>query len=78
MNLSDLQRKDIVNINTGERLGRIIDAIMNESGLIEYFIVMKRRLFFFKSNEEKNVYIKNIKKIGMDVILVEELWSIQK
>lgn len=73
MNLSDLQRKDIVNINTGERLGRIIDAIMNESGLIEYFIVMKRRLFFFKSNEEKNVYIKNIKKIGMDVILVEEL-----
>lgn len=73
MNLSDLQRKDIVNINTGERLGRIIDAIMNESGLIEYFIVMKRRLFFFKSNEEKNIYIKNIKKIGMDVILVEEL-----
>ncbi len=73
MNLSDLQRKDIVNINTGERLGRIIDAMMNESGLIEYFIVMKRRLFFFKSNEEKNVYIKNIKKIGMDVILVEEL-----
>lgn len=73
MNLSDLQRKDIVNINTGERLGRIIDAIMNESGLIEYFIVMKRKLFFFKSNEEKNVYIKNIKKIGMDVILVEEL-----
>ena len=73
MNLSDLQRKDIVNINTGERLGRIIDAIMNESGLIEYINVMKRRLFFFKSNEEKNVYIKNIKKIGMDVILVEEL-----
>ena len=73
MNLSDLQRKDIGNINTGERLGRIIDAMMNESGLIEYFIVMKRRLFFFKSNEEKNVYIKNIKKIGMDVILVEEL-----
>ncbi len=73
MNLSDLQRKDIVNINTGERLGRIIDAMMNESGLIEYFIVMKRKLFFFKSNEEKNVYIKNIKKIGMDVILVEEL-----
>ena len=73
MNLSDLQRKDIVNINTGERLGRIIDAIMNESGLIEYFIVMKRKLFFFKSNEENNVYIKNIKKIGMDVILVEEL-----
>ena len=31
MRLGDLQEKDIVNINDGKKVGRIIDAEVNES-----------------------------------------------
>ncbi len=72
MNLSDLQRKDMVSLINGKRLGRIVDAKMDENGLIEYFVVASRRsLFFWKSPEEVNVPITNMKKIGLDVILVD-------
>ena len=30
MKISELQRKDIVNVNDGKVIGRIIDAIINE------------------------------------------------
>ena len=73
MNLSDIQRKDIIGISSGKKLGRIIDAVMNEQGLIEYFIVMDRKfLRFWKANEEHSITIKKKKKIGTDVILVEQ------
>lgn len=73
MNLSDLQRKDIIGITSGKKLGRIIDAVMNEQGLIEYFIVMDRKFFkFWKANEEHSITMKDIKKIGSDVILVDQ------
>ena len=71
MNLSDLQRKDIINIETGKKMGKIIDAQMNEKGMIEFFIVMDHKFWrFWKSSGEINVTIEQIKKIGTDVILV--------
>ncbi len=72
MTLSELQRKDIVNIIDGKRLGRMVDAEMNETGTIMYFIIEQRhffRLFHFK--EEVTITFNQIKKIGEDVILVE-------
>ena len=42
MRLSDLQTKDIVNINDGKRIGRIIDAVINDAGIIEYLSIEKR------------------------------------
>lgn len=72
MNLSDLQRKDIVNVLDGKRLGRIVDAEVNESGLIMHFVVEPKRLFrIFHFKEEFTVTFHQIKKIGSDVILVE-------
>ena len=72
MNLSDLQRKDIVSLVTGKKLGRIVDAKVDEKGLIEFFIVASKRfLAFWKSPEETNVPISSMKKIGLDVILVD-------
>lgn len=72
MNLSDLQRKDIVNIEDGKRLGRIVDAAVSERGNIEYFVILERKFWnFFKSNSEKTITFSQIKKIGTDVILVE-------
>lgn len=73
MRLSDLQTKMVVNIKDGKHLGTIIDAEVNEMGQILYFTVMNRRFLkkFFKSEPEVNITIKQIVKIGTDVILVE-------
>lgn len=72
MRVSELQIKDVVNITTGKRLGRIIDIEMDQQGMINYFVVEERRFFrFFRGREEFNVHMNQIKKIGEDVILVE-------
>ncbi len=72
MRLSDLQRKDVISILDGRRLGKIIDIELNGAGNIEYFVVEPKRFFFwFGSSEETTVNFKQIQKIGEDVILVE-------
>lgn len=74
MNLSDLQRKDVINLENGKRLGKIIDVAINEKGLIEFFVVMDHKFWrFWKSSGEINVTIDQIKKIGTDVILVNQI-----
>ncbi len=72
MRISDLQRKDVVSIKDGKRLGRIIDLEINGLGNIEYLIVEPKRFFrLFTSNDETTITFKQINKIGEDVILVE-------
>ncbi len=72
MQLSELQVKDIVNTKDGKRLGRIVDAKVDNKGIIEYFVVENRKWFrIFSSNTEINVTFQQIVKIGEDVILVE-------
>lgn len=73
MRLSDLQLKEVVNVIDGKNLGRIIDAEVNESGQIQYFVIEKNKMLqkFFSSNGNILITIKDIKKIGSDVILVE-------
>ena len=44
MRISDLQRKDIVNINDGRIVGRIIDAEINDKdGSLESLIIEKSK-----------------------------------
>ena len=72
MRVSDLQTKDVVSLNDGKKLGRIVDIDIEQNGTIHYFVVEARHFFrFFGSREEINVAINQIKKIGEDVILVE-------
>ena len=73
MRLSDLQQKDIVSINDGRRLGRIIDAEISEDGqIIRLIVEEKLRLRnIFNNSGEVSIYFSNIKKIGNDVILVD-------
>ncbi len=73
MRLSELQTKMVVNVKDGKHLGNIVDAEVNEAGQIIYFTVMIRGLFkrLFKNEPEINITIKQIVKIGEDVILVE-------
>ena len=73
MRLSDLQTKDIVNINDGKRIGRKIDAVINEAGVIEYLSIEKRGSLnnLFNKDKETTITFKQIKRIGEDVILVD-------
>lgn len=73
MRVSELQMKDIVSMNDGRRIGRIIDIDIDSNGKINYFVVEQRRLFrgFGSHDDIINVSMNQIKKIGEDVILVE-------
>ena len=39
MFLSDLQSKDIISVKDGRRIGRIVDAEINNQGRIIYLII---------------------------------------
>lgn len=73
MKLSDLQEKDIVNINDGRRVGRIVDAEIDNTGLIKYLIIDEKKGIksFFLGNNGVNITFEQIKKIGSDVILID-------
>ena len=74
LKLSELQDKDVININNGENLGKIIDADISDSGIINYFIVEKKRMIwqlFKNTTPDSKILFNKIKKIGSDVILVE-------
>ncbi|MDE5539074.1 MAG: YlmC/YmxH family sporulation protein [Bacilli bacterium] len=73
MRLSDLQTKMVINVSDGKHLGVIADAEVTTDGTINYFTVMPRHFFrrLFKNETEFNILVKQIVKIGEDVILVE-------
>mgnify|MGYP000236280734 FL=1 len=71
MRLSDLQNKDIVNINNGSKIGKIIDVLINIEGNMEALVVQKNKIInVFSNNGEFEIKWNQIKKIGDDVILV--------
>lgn len=72
MLLSDLQNKDIINMKDGNNLGRIIDAKIDNTGKVIYFVSEERK-FIRKMTRglEITFSYEKIKKIGSDVILVD-------
>ena len=68
MRISDLQNKDVVTIN-GKKIGKIIDAEINDEGIILYFVVEVPKFFrsLMVSFKENQVLFNQIKKIGEDV-----------
>lgn len=75
MRLSELQHKDIVDLN-GNKIGNIIDVKLDESGRLVSLIVEPsgRGLFKFNNkNNEMEITWDKITKIGIDVILVKEI-----
>lgn len=74
MKVSDLQRKDIVNINDGKIVGRIIDIEIDENtGNLINLIIDRTKYIksLFSTDEGAKITFEQIKKIGSDVILVE-------
>ncbi|AKL95614.1 sporulation protein YlmC/YmxH [Clostridium aceticum] len=71
---SDLTEKEVINITDGRRLGLISDIDVNlEKGKINAIIVPNSEKFLglFGKELESEVTWAEIKKIGIDVILVE-------
>lgn len=75
MRLSEIQNKDVINLNTGMKVGNIIDIKVNsDTGKIESLILEKKKFAsFFSNQDEVEIYWNQINKIGEDVILVETL-----
>jgi len=74
MRLSDLQNKDIVNMNDGKRLGNIIDIKLDEESGNVIGIILENKGFMTRlisNNPESEITWNNIVKIGEDVILVK-------
>lgn len=73
MRLSDLQSKDIININDGKKIGEIIDINLSNNGSLDSLIVEKSKFLvsMFSTKDEVEIKWENIEKIGEDVILVK-------
>ncbi len=71
MRLSELQHKDIVDLN-GRRIGNIIDVKLDMSGHLESFVIEtgKGKFRFRNNGLEEEIGWDKIEKIGEDVILV--------
>lgn len=71
MRLSELQHKDIIDLN-GRKIGNIIDVKLDMSGKLESFVIENgKRLFKLNSKDsESEISWDKIEKIGEDVILV--------
>ena len=70
----ELQKKEVINLSDGNRLGFVYDAQVNlESGRLENLIVPSRSSIFrlFWKYDEIIIDFHQIKKIGDDIILVE-------
>ena len=45
MYLSELQNKDIISVNTGANLGRIVDAEVNSEGKVISLVAENKKIF---------------------------------
>lgn len=76
MKLSEMYNKEIINIDTGENLGIFgeCDLMIDEkTGQIASFVSGQYTGWsFFKENKKREVSWKKIKKIGSDMIIIEE------
>ncbi len=70
---SELQSKEVININTGQRLGMVMDVDVDLAvGKIKGLLVPKKggMFSFLKSGDELYISWDDIHRIGEDVILV--------
>ena len=67
---TELRAKEVVNLQNGARMGKIIDMIIDSSGKNVLGLVVPGIRRLFKSGEDIFIPWCNISKIGNDVILV--------
>lgn len=67
---TELRSKEVVNVNTGARMGKIIDMIIDSNGKNVLGVVVPGARKIFRASEDIFIPWRNITKIGTDVILV--------
>ncbi|MCH5151264.1 MAG: YlmC/YmxH family sporulation protein [Clostridiales bacterium] len=67
---TDLRAKEVVNLQNGARMGKIIDMIIDSNGKNVLGLVVPGVRKLFKASEDIFIPWRNITKIGNDVILV--------
>ena len=72
MRLSELQHKDIVNLD-GKKIGNIIDVKLNQDGTLISLVIETQKTLFRIGSKDNEVEISwdKIQRIGEDVILVK-------
>lgn len=58
MRLSELQNKDIININDGKKIGNIIDIVIESDGRMDGLIVEKSKFFISLFTNRSEIEIK--------------------
>ena len=74
MKLSELEKKDIINIKDGKKIGKIVDVVFDvNNGYMIKFIIESSSILknIFSSSEEFTIKFSQIKKMGEDVILID-------
>ncbi len=72
--VGELQKKEVIDISTGKRLGFVFDVEVDiENGTIGALIVPERNRFLgiFGKYEEHIISYQSIVKVGDDIILVD-------
>lgn len=67
---TELRTKEVVNVNTGVRMGKIVDMIIDSNGKNVLGVVVPGIRKIFRASEDIFIPWCNITKIGADVILV--------
>ena len=67
---TELRSKEVVNVNSGARMGKIIDMIIESNGKKVLGVVVPGVRKIFRASEDIFIPWCNITKIGTDVILV--------
>lgn len=69
-----MQKKDIIYLSDGTKLGKIIDAeIEVDTGKVLSFTIEKKDIKTIFNNRDINIKFNQIKKIGEDVILIDTI-----
>ena len=74
MTLRDLSSKDVIQLKTGENLGRIDDVIFDEHGARLQSVILRGRAHCFGllgSDEDLILPWESVKTIGTDVVMVD-------
>lgn len=74
MTLHDLSQKDVIQIKTGENLGRIDDLLFDENGAALQSVILRGRAHCFGLlgyDEDLIIPWEALKTIGTDVIMVD-------
>ena len=73
--IADLQKKEVININDGTRLGFVYDVEIdiNSGKIVSLFVPKNNKMWnMFGKPEDYTIPWEKIKRIGDDIILISE------